>query len=256
LPGDAKVLLRVTMTQALPPLDTFGALPSIVITLDGRVLSGGAVPAIFPGPLVMPIIQRQLTPAGWAKIVAAARDAGLLGEVTDFTGGAMAPGSVTAHLELVADGRRYDVTGDPNRVIVCIKAPCIAPPGTPEAFGTFISNLTMVDGWLAGDLGPQGTYAPDAYALIIGAPPAQDANLTQPVLPWPLAQALATFGKPLADGSGRRCGTASGDAAVALRPAFAAANQLTRWRDADGSLHGLTVRPLLPADGDSCQGLV
>ena len=56
--------------QAVPPLARFGETPAIVITLDGRVLTGGAVPAIFPGPLVGPIVQRQLTPAGWTRIVA------------------------------------------------------------------------------------------------------------------------------------------------------------------------------------------
>ncbi|HEY6012607.1 MAG TPA: hypothetical protein VIU37_01320 [Candidatus Limnocylindrales bacterium] len=255
-PGDAKALLRVTMVQALPPMNTFGLIPAIVVTLDGRVLSGGAVPAIFPGPLVMPIIERKLTPAGWAQIVAAARAAGLLSGQRDFTGGAMPPGSVTARLELVADGRLYDLIGDPNKFIVCVKAPCIPAPGTPEAFGTFINNLTMLDSWLAADLGPQGSFAPPAYALIVGPPPNQQ-GLEQPILPWPLADGLAALGKPLSDGSGSRCGLVTGDAAAALRPAFGAANQLTRWRDpADGSLRGLTVRPLLPGDADPCAGLV
>jgi hypothetical protein len=33
--------------------------------------------------------------------------------------------------------------------------------------------------------------------------------------------------------------------------------QISPWRDpADGSIHGLVVRPLLPGDGDPCAGLV
>ena len=68
---------------------------------------------------------------------------------------------------------------------------------------------------------------------------------------------LAAFGKPLADGSGRRCGTTNAEAAAALRPAFGAANQLTRWRDpVDTTLRGVVVQPLLPGDTDPCAGLV
>jgi hypothetical protein len=255
-PGDAAALLRVTTTQAIPPLDRFGSIPMIVVTLDGRVLSGGAVPAIFPGPLVMPVIERKVTPAGWSKIVAAARAAGLLSGQRDFSGGALAPGSVAARLEIVADGRVYDLTGDPSRFIVCVKAPCLPAPGTPEAFGTFLANLQSLDSWLAGDLGQQAGYAPTTYALLVGPPPDQQ-GLEQPILPWPLAGGLAAFGKPLADGSGRRCGVTSAEDAAALRPAFGAANQLTRWRDpVDTALRGVVVQPLLPGDADPCGGLV
>lgn len=256
-PPDAQVRLRVTMVQALPPPATFSWLPSVVITLDGRVLSGGAVPAIFPGPLVMPVVERRITPDGWATIVAAARAAGLLGAVRDFTGGMLAPGSAAARLEIVADGRVYDLMGDPNRVMVCIQAPCNPQPGTPEAFGGFVSRLSDLGSWLGADLAQEGLHVPAGYALLVGAPPADDLGLVQPPIAWPLAGGLAAFGKPLADGSGGRCGTVAGDDLAALRPALNAANQLTKWRDpADGSFHGLLVQPLLPGDGDPCEGLV
>lgn len=258
-PAEARALLRVTMQQALPPPSTFSWLPSVVITLDGRVLSGGAVPAIFPGPLVNPVVERQLTAAGWAKIVAAARAFGLLGGASDFTGGAMPPGSMTARLQLVADGRVYDLVGDPNRVMVCITTPCDPQPGTPEAFGGFLNRLGDLASWLGADIGPEAIHVPEGYAILVGAPPADDPNLPQPPIDWPLAGGFAAFGKPLVDGSGGRCGTVTGpDAAALLRPALNAATQLTRWRDvADGgAFHGLVVRPLLPGDDDPCQGLV
>lgn len=254
-PAEAKALLRVTMQQALPPQSTFGWLPSVVVTLDGLVLTGGAVPAIFPGPLVSPVIQRQLTPAGWAKIVTAARALGLLSGARDFTGGQMPPGSMTARLELAADGKVYDLVGDPNRIMVCITAPCDPQPGSPEAFGGFLSRLTDLT-WLGADVGPEGMYAPAAYGLLVGPPPADEQDLDQPPIDWPLEGGLAVFGKALTDGSGGRCGTVTGADAAALRPALNAANQLTKWRDpADGTFHGLVARPLLPGDGDPCEGL-
>ena len=249
--------LRVTMVQALAPSLTFGALPSALITLDGRVLSGGAVPATFPGPLVMPVVERRITANGWARIVAAARDAGLLGGARDFTGGSLAPGTAAARLEIVADGRVYALAGDPHRVMVCVTAPCNPQPGTPEAFGGFVGRLSDLGSWLGTDLGPEALHVPVGYALIVGPPPANEQGLAQPPMAWPLAGGFASFGKALADGSGGRCGTVTGADLGALRPALQAANQLTKWRDpADGTLHGLVVRPLLPGDGDPCEGLV
>jgi hypothetical protein len=256
-PAEAKVLLRVTMQQALPPPSTFSWLPSVVITLDGRVLSGGAVPAIFPGPLVNPVIERRITPAGWAKVVAAARAAGLLGGARDFSGGGVPPGGMTARLEIVADGKVFDLVGDPNRIMVCVTTPCDPQPGSPEAFGGFVSRLTDLASLVgAAELGPEAAHVPAGYALLVGPPP-DDQGLAQPPMAWPLAAGFATFGKALADGSGDRCGTVTGDDAGSIRVALGQATQLTRWRDpVDGSFRGLVVRPILPGDGDPCEGLV
>jgi hypothetical protein len=256
-PPNAEVRLRVTTVQALPPAATFGWMPQVVITLDGRVLSGGAVAAIFPGPLVMPVIERQLSAAGWARLVEAARAAGLLALDRDFTGGQLPPGSVATRLEILADGRLYDLTGDASRQIVCVAAPCNATPGTPEAFAGFVNALTDLT-TLAGaaNLGPERVHMPAGYAVIVGVEP-DDQGLPQPAVAWPLAGGFESFGKPLADGSGGRCGTITGTDLGLVRPVVGAATQVTPFRDAvDGSLHGLMVRPLLPGDGDPCEGLV
>ena len=255
-PAEAQVRLRVTAVQALPPPATFGWMPSVVITLDGRVLTGGAVPAIFPGPLVGPVVERQLTPNGWNRIVAAAREAGLLGGARDFTGGAMPPGSMATRLEIVADGRIHDLTGDASRIMVCVQAPCNPQPGSPEAFGGFVSRLSDLGSLLGADIGPESMHTPAGYAILVGPAP-DDQGLAQPPIAWPFEAGFVGFGKPLADGSGGRCGTVTGEEAAALRPALTRATSITRWRDpADGSFHGLTVRPLLPGDDDPCEGLV
>jgi hypothetical protein len=256
-PADARFLLRVTTVQALPPSATFGWLPQLVITIDGRMLQAGAVPAIFPGPLVQPIFARQLSAAGWAKVVAAARAGGLLTGASDFTGGQMPPGSAATRLEIVAYGRVFELTGDPSRTIQCIQAPCVAPAGTPEAFAGFLSAISdMVSFAGAGELGPDVKYVPEGYAVMV-VPVPDNQGLAQPPIAWPLAAGLATFGKPLADGSGSRCGVVTAADAIALHGPFGAATQITPWRDpVDGSMHGLVVRPILPGDGDPCEGLV
>jgi hypothetical protein len=255
VPDDAAFRLRVTAVQALPPPATFSSMPSVLITLDGRVLSGGAVPAIFPGPLLMPVIERLITGNGWAKIVAAAREAGLLGANRDFTGGEMPPGSMVTRLELVTDGQLYQITGDASRVMHCITAPCSAQPGTPEAFAGFVNRLTDLTSWLGADIGPEAIYVPSGYAILVGPPP-DDQGMNQPPLAWPFDVGFAAFGKAVTNGTAERCGTITGDDAAELRPGLQAATSITRWREADGSFHGLTVRPLLPGDGDPCEGMV
>ena len=255
-PEGAAFLLRVTAVQALPPAAMFGWGPSVLITLDGKVLSAGAVEAIFPGPLVNPVIERRISAAGWARLVAAARAAGLLGGQRDFTGGQLPPGSQATRLEIVADGRVYDLTGDASRIMVCITTPCDPQPGSPEAFGGFVSRLTDLGSLLGGDLGPEQRHVPAGYAVLVGPPP-DDQGLAQPPMNWPFEAGFAGFGKPLADGSGGRCGTLAGEDAATIRGAFDAATSITKWRDpVDSSFHGLVVRPLLPGDGEPCAGLV
>jgi hypothetical protein len=257
-PADAKVRLRVTAVQALPPPSTFTWLPWIVITLDGRVLSGGAVPAIFPGPLVNPIVERQLSATGWNRIVEAARAAGLLGAARDFTGGQMPPGSQVTRLEIVADGAVRELIGDVSRTFNCITTPCVPPPGTPEAFAAFVNSLgdlASITG--PGELGPEKIHEPAGFAVLVNPGRPDDQGVPQPAVAWPLPGGFAAFGKPLQDGRGGRCGLVTGADVGLVRPVFASATQITPFRDpTDDSLVGLVVRPLLPGDGDPCEGLV
>jgi hypothetical protein len=252
-PEGAAFLLRVETEQAIAPLARFGWTPAMIITLDGLALTGGAVPAIFPGPLVGPIVQRQVTPAGWDKVVAAARAAGLLGGAIDL--GGQQPGAELLRLRIVADGRVHDVVGS-NVAVPCLPAPCQGPPGTSAALQGFVGSVMDLSSSLGDDIGPEGAHAPAGYALVVGPPP-DDEGLAQPALDWPFAAGFDAFGKPFADGSGFRCGTVEGEDAATLRPILDAATQITAFRDpVDGSLHGLTVRQLLAGDGDLCEALV
>ena len=252
-PDGAAFLLRIETEQALPPLARFGWTPAIVITLDGLALTGGAVPAIFPGSLVGPIVQRQITPAGWDKVVAAARAAGLLGGPIDP--GGQQPGAEQLRLRIVADGRLHDVVGS-NVAVPCLAEPCKGPPGTSAALQGFAGSVMDLGSLLGADVGPEARYVPEGYAIVVGPEP-DDQGLAQPALDWPFATGFDAFGKAFADGSGFRCGTVLGEDATTLRPILEAATQITAFRDpVDRSLRGLTVRPLLPGDGDLCQALV
>ncbi|HWP62637.1 MAG TPA: hypothetical protein VNO86_04130 [Candidatus Binatia bacterium] len=258
-PVAADIVFRATVVQALPPIEQFEWLPLAVVTADGRLLTPGPMMARYPGPLVAPIEERTITPAGVELLLGALRDAGLLTGQSDFTGGTLRPGQAAGRLEVVADGRRYEIIGDPSRVVRCGDEParCIPAPGTPEAFAHFWLRLADLPGWLASELGPPRPYAPTAYAVLVGPPPEEGGLVQQPAT-WPIEPALAEFGRPLSGDPTRRCGLVTGAAATTLRPVLEAANELTSWVEAadPATRYGLTVRPLLPGDPDPCLALV
>jgi hypothetical protein len=245
--------LRAMTTQALAPLNVFGSLPVIVITGDGVAVRPGAVPAIFPGPAVVPLTGRSITEAGRLAIVNAATVLGLLGGKGDFTGGQVAMGGITGRIELTVDGRRVTITGSPDIAPVCGSTTCNPPAGTPAAFAELWRRLGNLESWIGPELGTEHPYAPVAYAVLVGPAPVQDPQLPQPPMVWPLASQMMLFGGPVANGQAR-CGTVSGADVAPFAAALARANALTQWHQ-DASTNatlGLTVRPMVPGE-DACR---
>jgi hypothetical protein len=235
--------LRMTTFQAIPPVNLFAVPPTATITRDGLYLVQGAVPAIYPGPLVMPLFGRQVSDAGRAQILAWADELGLLSGKTDFMGDGSLPGGITGKIELTVDGRLVALTGLPDA------ASSDPKPGSPEAFGELWRRIASLPQTLPGELGPEQPYTPTAYAILVGQPPVPQDGMTATVMDWPLDTPLATFGGPVANNSAR-CGLVEGEDAATLTPALAQANQLTMWtQDPEFSVaYGLTVRPIVAGE--------
>jgi hypothetical protein len=258
-PVAADFVIHASWTQALPPRALFGNIPVLVVSADNRVLTPGAMIEIYPGPLVAPIIERPISPNGVTALLQAARDAGILVQGGDFTGGAMPLGAAAGRLRIVVDGVTYDLIGDTNAAGSCPPSEaCSEPvPGTPAAFATFWYRLLDMASWLEPELGPETDHVPSSYAMIVGPPPEPWEGET-PVV-WPVADPpLDAFGAPVRGESGTRCGIASGDLATALRPLFAEASQLTPWvaTETASATHGMTIRPLLSSDAAPCAPIV
>jgi hypothetical protein len=250
-PDATTAWLRAWTTQALPPLDVFGLTDLLVITGDGVAVTSMPVPTVYPGPAVIPLGGRQLTQAGRDKILARASALGLLGTKPDF-GAPNMPGAAVGHVSLTVDGRQVEITGNPNMTIECIKAPCDAPAGSPEAFGQFWLELSNLD-WLGAQAAAAQPYSPPVYSVLVGQAPKPDPQLGTNIVVWPLATPITSFGAPVANGTAR-CGTVSGADADLLRTALAKANGLTQWvqSESTNATFGLTVRPL--TDGqDACR---
>jgi hypothetical protein len=244
-PGDVEGTswLRLTTFQAIPPVNLFAVGPTAIITADGHYLVPGAVPAIYPGPLVTPYTGRQVSDAGREQIVGWAGELGLLSGMTDFTGEGGLMGGITGTIELTVDGQLLSLTGLPDA-----QAPD-PKPGSPEAFGEFWRRVSSLPETLPAELGPEVPYTPTAYALLVGPPPVAESGIAPTIADWPLETPLATFGGPVQAGT-YRCGLVEGADAATLRPALEAANQLTMWtQDPEFSAaYGLTVRPILAGE--------
>ena len=242
-------VFRAWTTQALPPAATFSWGSTAVIS-DGQLIVSGPIPMIYPGPLMPNLIQRSITPAGVDRIFAAAHAAGLLAGPTDLTGG-IAPGGMTAHLLFLLDGQEREVLGDPNKVMMCIAAPCVPPAGSPEAFGQFWSQVSDVAAIAGDELGPEQRYEPTRLAVLVTDPPKDDSGLKPGLAQWPLTTPLREFGTAFGGGTDR-CGVVEGADLALLLPAAQEANALTQWTDGTTGGRVLVVRPLVPGEPDPC----
>ena len=251
-PDPSTAWLRAQQHQALPHANVFAVGPTAVITGDGTYVTAGAIPEIYPGPLLPPLIGRPISDAGREAILAEADRLGLLGRKTDFKGVAAMPGGVTGELTLTVDGSPRTLTGEPDSQIMCLIPPCDPIPRTPEAFGDMWRKLADPAPWLGAELGPETPFVADAYALLVGPAPDPDPALGAQIQEWPLDEPIATFGGPVANGT-LRCGTVAGDDAATLRPALEAANQLTQWVEDEttSATFGMTVRPIVAGE-DPC----
>jgi hypothetical protein len=239
--------LRAWQTQALAPKYTFGWLP--VATISGGQYIDGivAVPMIYPGPLWVGPSSQKISPRAIDAIVAEARQLGLLGTKSDFTGAPM-PGSMLGHIELVAGGTKYELTGSPAVDATDGATPA---PSTPAAFAAFWNKITGLAMWLPDELGQSSSYEPTQLAVLALPPTDAPAPIKPTEVAWPLATPFAQFGTALGTNT-YRCAVVSGADLAKLGPVVKQANQLTRFVDGAGTRDSLVVRVLVPGEPSPC----
>jgi len=243
--------LRAWQTQALPPASSFLTAPLLTVS-DGVLIDNNvAIPMIFPGPLLILPNASPITDDGQKAIVDQARELGLLDGPADFTGGSVMPGGVTGNVLLTADGTTYELTGNPDKLVMCNDKPCPVDAGTPEAFAAFWWLLQNTSPWLAANLGPSAQYRPERLAVLPVPPAAANGGIAPNEVTWPLAD-FATFGVPLPGGQAMSCATVSGDDLSNLLPVLLNANQMTVFVDSVGAKQSLNVRALVPQEPSPC----
>jgi hypothetical protein len=253
LPPAADFYLRAWISQSLPPRETFTWAPMMTVA-DGLLLDGNvAVPAIYPGPLMISPIARTISEDGIDALIAEAEALGLLGEQTDFTGGELAPGAPVSQIELIVDAQSRTLVGNSSLAVQCsTDGRCTADPGTPEAFAAFWQELMQAQVLLDGALGPVQDYQPERVALLLTEPPAGEPGLSPVPVEWPLDTPLAETGVEFPGEEGTRCVTLEGEDLEAVLPILQNGNALTTVFDQDDTQAGLLVRVLVPNEPSPC----
>lgn len=240
-PTDAQAaVLRIASEGGYVPVEfAFVNQPTLLISGDGRAFTPGAVPAIYPGPLVAPMGVRTISEAGIQTLLGLAREAGLLAPPPDYTvelNIADAPDTVVTIT--TADGswehRAYALTvGD-------------GPEATParQALADFVRAATDLPTTVgAGELGPESLFEPTEYRVRATATDEGKLGGLDPAptfVDWP-----ASSGFDLATAA--ECARVAADQVGSV---FADATQLTYFRQG-GATYGLAVAPVLPG-ASSC----
>ena len=226
-----------------------GRLPIVVVYPDGRVITEGPVPAIYPGPLMPNLRERTLSPAALERLIELARDKDLLRTVHyDYPGIADAPDTV---LEIHLDGKNYWVSayalaeGDRDLPDADLEEDAIEGRAALRQFIEALTRIPETD-----FVDREHAYAPTGLRVYAGpAVIVPDSELPgeQPAIDWPLED-LATAGDEVTGGvTDDRCQVIEGDDLARVAPLLQGANSLSTFRS-EGELYSLTVRPLLPGE--------
>jgi hypothetical protein len=208
------------------PEYSFGSLPSLLVMGDGRAFSIGPVPAIYPGPMLVPVLLSKLSEAKVAELVTLATDAGLTGEIPNYETGQPNVTDVGSVIVTINSG---GTTYEHSAYALGFEGESGEPRKKLKAF---------VDAALATDLGATEMYTPEQYA--IWARPMSLADFAgvdpqPPVIPWPITTIDLT-----ADAA-----TCLAVNATDVQIAFEAATQNTLWEQ-NGATYAIAVRTVLP----------
>jgi len=256
--GDA-LLLRIEHRGGFVPYEYhLTQAPGFSLHGDGRLIVTGAVAAIYPGPLLPPLLERRLTEEGIQLVLRAALHSGALDQDATWNGAAQ---SVADAADTV-----FTLRAGGHEVLVSVYALGIGGnlPGlsederrSHEALGGLQARLTDLESWLPATAWLDGgwqPYHPDAIRLVTrnadNDAPSQD-GIELRLEPWPLPGDPARFGERTGV-DGWRCGVVTNTDAETWHAALARADQLTRWTGG-GHRYAVTPRPLLPDEPAGCE---
>jgi hypothetical protein len=245
-----QVVFRVSWDGGfVTPEMLLGRLPLIVVYADGRVVTQGPVPAIYPGPLMPNLQEHTLSQAALDRLIELARDKDLLKTIHyDFPGIADAPDTV---LEINLDGEPYRVSAYALAEAGVDTGDFGLDPSAIEGRAALREFIDALTGIPAADfvdeehpLTIEGIRIYAGKAVIV---PNSELPGEQPAIDWPLED-LATAGESVENSPiDVRCQVIEGDDLATVLPLLEASNSLQTFRS-EGELYSFTVRPLLPGE--------
>jgi len=251
--GADEVALRVTHTGGfVTPQSIPGRVPALSVYGDGRVITEGPVPAIYPGPALPNLQQTRISEADVDALVERAVAAGV-GSKTDLGQPGVTDVSTTRFLVTTENGVRQtdayalEMSADDPQLTATQKA-------ARKKLSDLLAALQDLPATLgAGAVREEGGYQAKAVAGIATpyVKPEQPLELEPPVpADWP---GPALPGDRLNPTVEVGCVTATGDQAQAVLTAAGKANAMTPWVS-EGEQWSVLLRPLLP-DESGCADL-
>jgi hypothetical protein len=253
--GGSDLVIRVESGGGLMGPQAFPQrIPGFSLYGDGRAIAEGAVPAIFPGPLMPAVLETRISEEGMRRLLEAARSAGLRGARRQLDFPNIMDATTTTFTVVTTEGRHetavyalHEASGMDGQIPANDRA-------ARAALQTFASQVADLRGVLADEIvTDERPYEPTAmrvYARKAG-PGGGEPGLPLVNVPWPLGD-LATFGEPTPGmGGDMRCAVVDGSDLATVLPLFRDGTQLTRWIS-EGVAYEVLPRPLLP-DETGCR---
>lgn len=231
------VVLTISDEGGFAPVEMIlGRSPRYVLQADGRLYAPGAVPAIYPGPMLTPIFVGQVDDATMQEIFALIDAAGL-GDIDGRV-------DVDDATDKVADATTTVITyfDGTTEHTLSVYALGIAMETSEQADAA--ADLVDAVDRANGSLADATEYQPTKVEIRTG----EGMSLADPEFrstqPWPLA--IAPEEMPAGE-HGWRCVVVEGPPATDLLEIFGAANQATVW-DHEGTEYPLIARGLFPGE--------
>ena len=136
----------------------FSRAPLLLVTGDGRVITEGPVPAIYPGPLLPNLVERTITEDGVQTLLAKADELGLLADV-EYAGIDQIADAPDTVVRITVDGTTY------THSAYALGFEGETDAGRANLF-EFVTAATDLAGTVGeSELGPEGPMASDTYLM-------------------------------------------------------------------------------------------
>ncbi len=223
------------------PETIFVNVPSLVVSGDGRAFVPGAVPAIYPGPLLLPMGVRTISEAGIQRLLALASTAALLAAPPDYTAEMMVADAPDTVVRFTVDAGTFEHRAYALGFGVDDQgAPTAEVTPARQALLDYVLALGDLASTVGAEPGEETLFEPTEYRVRATSVVEADLAGMDPaptIVDWP-----ASIGLDLATAT--ECARVRADAVGSV---FAEADQLTHFRQG-GVIYRLAVAGVLPGD--------
>ena len=231
--GDAIILQTAYEGGFVPVEFVLNQMPQHTLYADGRLVSQGPQPAIFPGPMLPSMQQVNIGDAAMADVLAIVDDIGLPSIDDEYNSEASA--TVADASDAVA--YYYDENGTHRYAVYALG---IVENSDPQAaaMGTLFDTLDV----LSVESPPAGEYVAARVQVLATQSFVDDGEPGATLEPWPLPASPADL--PEVADFDVSCTVLEGDDATTALAVFADADQMTFW-DYEGVSYRILARPLV-----------